>query len=356
VARGRLAQILIGVTALATVAGMFWLGRGNALSLAVNLPVGIAVLVAAAVGIAALAGGDLPESLGVAPAATGRRALLGLSPVSVVYLGTALAVPLFAVLVQFNAAAGGLLAVFGGAAFLKLLADSWRAEKGERERLWVVLVLMFFSMLFWAFFEQAGSSLNNFADRNVDRTVLGAEVPASIFQAANPIFILAFGLVFSATWGFLGRRGLDPSAPVKFALGLVQLGLGFGAIWLGASRAASDGLVSPAWLLLAYLLHTTGELCLSPVGLSMVTKLAPARMVSTVMGAWFLATAFSNYLAGLIASLTGAGHGTAGGTLPPPAETVALYGSVFGSIAVTSLASAAVLLVLSPLLSRWARS
>ena len=108
------------------------------------------------------------------------------------------------------------------------------------------------------------------------------------------------------------------------------------------------------WLLLAYLLHTTGELCLSPVGLSMVTRLSPARMVSTVMGAWFLATAFSNYLAGMIATLTGAGHrGAEDGLVPPPVETVGIYAGVFGTIAVTSLASAAVLLALSPLLIRW---
>lgn len=358
VARGRLAQAIIAATAVATVAGMAWIGSGNAFSLAVNLPVAIAVLVAAAVGVAAIAGGDLPPSLGAPPSASAdaRRMPLGLSPTAAVYLGTAAAIPLFAVLVQFNAAAGWLLAAFGGAAFLKLFIDSCRAERAERHRLWVVLVLMFFSMLFWAFFEQAGSSLNNFADRNVDRAMFGTEVPASMFQAVNPICILLFGLLFSAAWGFLGRRGIDPPAPVKFSLGLVQLGLGFGAIWLGASRASSDGLVSPAWLLLAYLLHTTGELCLSPVGLSMVTKLSPARMVSTVMGAWFLATAFSNYLAGIIAALTGSDHGAAGAAIPPPAETVALYGGVFGSIAVTSIVSAAALLLLSPLLVRWSRT
>ena len=103
----------------------------------------------------------------------------------------------------------------------------------------------------------------------------------------------------------LGTRGLEPSTPVKFSLGLLQLGLGFGAFWYGAQSANDRGMVAVVWLLLGYLLHTTGELCLSPVGLSMVTKLSPARIVSTVMGAWFLATAFSNYLAGAIAQLTG---------------------------------------------------
>jgi POT family proton-dependent oligopeptide transporter len=182
----------------------------------------------------------------------------------------------------------------------------------------------------------------------------GAEIPASVFQAANPIFILIFGLVFTGLWSFLATRKMDPSTPVKFSLGLFQLGLGFLALWYGASSADPRGMVAIAWLLLGYLLHTTGELCLSPVGLSMVVKLSPARMVSTVMGAWFLATAFSNYLAGMIASLTGVGHGSGEEqVIPPPIETVHIYGSVFGQIALTAIASALICFMLSPLLKRW---
>lgn len=305
-----------------------------------------------------VARGRLDGGVGEPPrGADSSPVFLGLDGFQAVSLGTAVAIPLFALLVQATSLAGIVLAVFGGAALLKLVYDSFQVDADERRRLWVVLVLMFFSMLFWAFFEQAGSSLNNFADRNVNRLVLGREVPASIFQAANPVYILAFGLLFSMLWGFLGRRGLDPPAPIKFSMGLAQLGLGFAAIWLGARTDATDGMVPLWWLLLAYLLHTTGELCLSPVGLSMVTRLSPARMVSTVMGAWFLATAFSNYLAGMIAALTGAGHGGAeDGLVPPPVETVGIYAGVFGTIAVTSLASAAVLLALSPLLIRWETS
>jgi POT family proton-dependent oligopeptide transporter len=182
----------------------------------------------------------------------------------------------------------------------------------------------------------------------------GNEVPASIFQAANPVFILVFGLLFSALWTALSRRGLEPSTPVKFALGLLQLGLGFAALWLGASQADSRGMVAMGWLILGYLLHTTGELCLSPVGLSMITKLSPSRMVSTVMGAWFLASAFSNLLAAMIASLTGVG-GEEGGekVIPPPLETVHVYGDVFGQIALAAIVASFLCLALSPLLTRW---
>lgn len=191
------------------------------------------------------------------------------------------------------------------------------------------------------------------SDDDVGMGTAGSEVATSQFQAANPVFILIFGLVFSALWTFLGKMKLEPSTPVKFGLGIGQLALGFAALWWGAQVATPFGIVGMGWLLLAYLLITTGELCLSPVGLSMVTKLSPTRIVSMVMGAWFLATAFSNYLAAIIAAFTGVGHGGGGhGELPPPIETVVVYGDVFAIIAVTAGISALVVFAMSPLLSR----
>jgi POT family proton-dependent oligopeptide transporter len=180
------------------------------------------------------------------------------------------------------------------------------------------------------------------------------ELAASTFQAANPICILLFGLVFTALWGFLGSRGLDPAPPYKFAVGLVQLGLGFGAFWLGTTSADSRGMVGVTWLLLGYVLQTTGELCLSPVGLSMVTKLSPKVLVSTVMGGWFLATAFSQYLAAIISQFTGvSAEGEAEPMIPPPIETVSVYGNVFKQIAIAAIVSGIVCLVLAPLLHKW---
>ncbi len=190
---------------------------------------------------------------------------------------------------------------------------------------------------------------------HVGMRIGGDEIPASELQAVNPIFILVFGLIVSAVWGFLNARGWEPSTPVKFALGLFQLGLGFGVLWYGAMHTADGrGMVMIPWLLLGYLLHTTGELCLSPVGLSMVTKLSPTRIVSTVMGAWFLATAFSNYLAGIIAAFTGVAEGAEGEVMiPAPSETVGVYGRVFFVIALTAIGSAMICFALAPLLSRW---
>lgn len=189
---------------------------------------------------------------------------------------------------------------------------------------------------------------------NIGMGVGGSEIPATVLLAINPIYILLFGMVFSALWSFLGARGLEPSTPVKFALGILQLGIGFVALWYGAQNSDDRGMVALWWLMVGYLFLTTGELCLSPVGLSMVTKLAPRYLVSTVMGIWFLATAFSEILAAIIAQFTGVGHGDEGAVaIPIPKETVHVYGDVFGNIAVIALASAVICLALAPLLRRW---
>ena len=416
VAPARLTQILIGLGAVGAASAMLWTGREDTLMLAVNAPVAVALLVAAGIAWWALQSGALPTSAGAPPDPERLRARVGgfLTAESAVYVGALVAVPLLALLVQRDALASLTLSAFGVLALGSIFVEALRAEKVARERLFVVLVMMFFSMLFWAFFEQAGSSISNFTDRNVDRVVEsraltqadigkavdvelsqelvghakdgkvftldqldaarkdaktvswtvapadvgmgvdGSEIPASTFQAANPIFILLFGLVFSAMWGWLGRLKLEPSTPVKFAMGLAQLGLGFGVLWYGAQNADARGMVGMSWLVLAYLLHTTGELCLSPVGLSMVTRLSPKHMIATVMGGWFLATAFSNLLGGIIAQLTGVSHGEEGaGAVPPPVDTVHVYGDVFGQIAVACGVATLVLLALSPALRKW---
>jgi proton-dependent oligopeptide transporter, POT family len=170
----------------------------------------------------------------------------------------------------------------------------------ELKRLYVVLVLFVFSAIFWAAFEQAGSSLNLFADRWTDLRVASWSFPSSWFQALNPIFIIIFAPIFSWLWNALGQR--QPSSPAKFAYGLLLLSFGFLLLIPASSFAQSAGhRVSPLWLTGVYLLHTLGELCLSPVGLSMVTKLAPPQLVGSMMGFWYLSNAAGNKLAGWIA-------------------------------------------------------
>ena len=171
----------------------------------------------------------------------------------------------------------------------------------ERNHTFVIVVLFITSAVFWSGFEQAGSSLNLFADRYTDRMVFGFEIPASWFQSLNPFYIVVLAPVFAAVWVKLARRQLDPSMPGKFAIGLFILGLGLLVMVAAAKIVVAGNQAAPYWLILTYLLHTMGELCLSPVGLSSVTKLAPKRFVGQMMGIWFLATSLGNLLAGLMA-------------------------------------------------------
>jgi proton-dependent oligopeptide transporter, POT family len=176
-----------------------------------------------------------------------------------------------------------------------------RIDAAARKRVGLIAILFVFSAMFWSGFEQAGSSLNIFAERYTDRVYFGWEMPASWLQSVNPIFIILLAPFFAALWINLGRKNLNPSVPVKFGLGLIQLGLGFAVMAFAASLAADGSQVMPLWLVLTYLLHTTGELCISPVGLSAVTKLAPRKFLGQMMGLWFISISLGNLFAGMIA-------------------------------------------------------
>ncbi|MEX1240325.1 MAG: peptide MFS transporter [Cyclobacteriaceae bacterium] len=176
-----------------------------------------------------------------------------------------------------------------------------KLDTDEKKKIAALIVLFIFSALFWSGFEQAGSSLNLFADRYTDRDIFGFTVPASWLQAINPLFIILLAPVIGALWINLGRKNLNPHIPVKFGFGLISLGLGFAVIAVASVYVAENATVLPTWLIFTYLFHTTGELCVSPIGLSAVTKLAPKRFVGQLMGVWFMSTAFGNLIAGLIA-------------------------------------------------------
>lgn len=206
----------------------------------------------------------------------------------------------------------------------------------ERDRVIVILVLALFVVFFWAAFEQAGGLMNLYTDAKVDRGVFGWEVPTTWFQAVNPIFIMLLGPIFAEMWTGLGRRSKDPSIPAKMAMGLLLVSFGF-VFMLGASKQSeAAGKAALMWVVAAYFFHTAGELCLSPVGLSMVTKLAPTRYASALMGVWFIANAVANYLAGLIGGY---------------AEKLGEF-SLFLAITVATAVAGAVLLALAPMLKR----
>ncbi len=269
-----------------------------------------------------------------------------------IYIGSFLSVPGIALLVFAHGSLSLVLAAAGIIVYGGLLYYAFTKDKKARDRLLVILVLVFFSMTFWAFFEQAGSSINLFTDRNVDRVVFGWEIPASAFQSVNPAFIIALAPLFSMLWEGLNDAEIEPSTPVKFALGLLQLSAGFGVLVLGIQFAGPEGMVALGFLLVGYMLHTTGELCLSPVGLSMVTKLSPKETVGLVMGAWFLSSSFAHYIAGLFAKLASAPEG---GQMEQMAATerLPIYAELFGTIALIALAVGIVCLLLSPKLKEW---
>ncbi|MGZ8900517.1 MAG: peptide MFS transporter [Limisphaerales bacterium] len=210
----------------------------------------------------------------------------------------------------------------------------------ERKRVHVIVLLFLSCALFWAGFEQAGSSFNLFADRFTDRTLFSFDVPAGWYQSLGPIFVIAFAPLFAAFWVRLGLSKMDPSVPVKFGFGLILLGLGF-AVMAGAAAVVSRGaLASSWWLITTYLLHTFGELCLSPVGLSSVTKLAPPRLVGQMMGTWFLGSSLGNLIAGLLA-----GQIKMDSARPQPSD--------FLSMLWMPMVAGVVLILLSPIIKRW---
>ncbi len=232
-----------------------------------------------------------------------------------------------------------------------LLREGFKGGNVQRDRIIVLMILMTFNVVFWACFEQAGSSLTLFADRNVDRMIGGYEMPASQTQFFNPAFIILFGSMFSVMWVKLAQRGKNPSIPMKFGLGIVQLGLGYLMLLVGAGMAGESSLVPLVVLGLMYLLHTTGELFLSPIGLSMVTKLAPKHMTGSVMGAWFLSFAFSMYVAAVLAKLTG-GEGGDAAVEVTAAESLGNYVDIFGNMGFVTVGIGVLLMLLSKPLTK----
>jgi POT family proton-dependent oligopeptide transporter len=215
-------------------------------------------------------------------------------------------------------------------------------DKGDRNKVGVIAILFLFSAMFWSGFEQAGSTLNLFTERFTDRTIFGWNIPTGYFQSINSMFIIIFAPFFGAMWVWLGRRNLEPSSPLKFAFGLLGLGMGFLVMYFAAKIAASGDLAAPTWLIMTYMLHTFGELSLSPVGLSLVTKLAPKGYGGQMMGIWFLSVALGNLFAGLIAGEASGGS----------QEALARMPSQYMLIVYTVVGSAVLLFMLKPFIRK----
>ncbi len=292
--------------------------------------------------------------------------VMGLSKSNFSLLLTYAAVPLLTLLVYKSHLAGYLLyVVLAMVVFIvgKSFAEITRAE---REKIIAIFILAVFSTIFWSFFEQAGSSITLFAERNVNLVFMNAEQTNSI----NPLYIIALAIPVSFFWTWLSNRKMNPFTPYKFAFGIAQLGIGFLVFAYGARFASEVGLV-PLWtLFLGYFLITTGELFISPIGLSMVTRLSPAKVVSFMMGVWFLSVSFAQHIAGFIAKLTTKEVSADEGIMNRLAEavtglspqsvagkdaaftTLLQYTNVFTTIAVIALITAVVAILISPLIRK----
>ena len=257
-----------------------------------------------------------------------------------IYGAGVIAVGLMWALIQYQDLVQTLLIVSGVALLGYVLFEAFKLPKHPRERIFAILFLIALNPLFWGLFEQAGGSLNLYTDRYVD---IG-NVPSSVFQSINPIYIILFAPVFAAIWQWLGKRGLEPSAPAKFALALFQVGAGFLVFVWGANTVGIEAMTPVLFVFLIYLLHTTGELCLSPVGLSAMNRLAPSFMASLIMGAWFYMTAVGSFVAGKIGEATGG----EGGEM---SKDVTL--EIYGQIGWIAIGVGVVVLLLSPIVKKW---
>ena len=243
-------------------------------------------------------------------------------------------------LVQYQDVMQNLLIVSGIAMLGYTLYEAFKLPKEPRERMFAILFLVALNPIFWGLFEQAGGSLSLYTDKFVDR----GGVPTSLFQSINPIYIITLAPIFAMIWQALGKRGLEPSAPAKFGLALVQVGLGF-LVFVWGARAVGVETMTPVFLVfLIYFLHTTGELCLSPVGLSAMARLAPLHLASFIMGAWFYMTAVGNFVAGKIGEATGGESGE---------MSKELTLNIYNTIGWVTIGVAVVVLALSPMVRRW---
>lgn len=282
------------------------------------------------------------------PAILKEKSPIGLNKENTIYLFGLLLVVISWVLLQFQEFVGQLLGLSGIVMLAIIVTYGFvKCDKVARDRLLVAAFLIAVQSVFWALFEQQAASLTLLADQQFDLTILGLDVRASQVQFLNPMFIVIFAPIFAALWVALSRRKIEPTTPAKFGIAMLLIGVGYivFALGLGLDESTSKSFI---WLVQIYLALTLAELCLSPVGLSMVTKLSVSHLVGMMMGTWFLFTALGNYVAGWISSLTGSSaHGVEAGTLDV-GSTI----SVYSQIGYISIGVGVGLLVLTPLLKK----
>lgn len=267
-----------------------------------------------------------------------------------ILVASLLVIPVFIYLFNNYEIMGNIMFPICIIATLAMIFIAFRQESVEsRNKMLTAIILVAFSVLFWAFYEQGGGSLNLYSDRNVNMHGMSS---AAINNSINPFYIILLSFPFAWMWLRLAQSGKEPSTPMKFSMSFFQLALGFFLFVVGAKLAGGDGRVSFFWYALGYLLLTTGELCISPIGLSMITKLSPPKFTGMMMGFWFLASALGQHLAGWIGTLMAISEGGEQESISA-VESLAVYSGVFMKIVYVSAGGGLVLLLLVPLLKRW---
>lgn len=279
------------------------------------------------------------------------KVLFGLSRETLIYIGALLPVLAIWWIIQHQEVVASLLAGVGVLTGSVILYFAFaRCTRAERDQLLVCAVLIVFTVAFWAIYEQLGSSLNLFADRMVNRRVFGYEIPASMLQALPSLFVIPLAPLFGGLWIWLDKRGREPSTPVKFSMAIGLLSVAFFLFALATRIGHATGQIALAWCVAAFLLFAMGELLLAPVAMSMVTKLAPKRIVGLMMGSFLLAYSGASFIAGLLARLTSAQ--TVHGAVVDRGAAFDRYASVYLALGITALGVALLLLLLSPWLRR----
>lgn len=263
-------------------------------------------------------------------------------------------VPAAMLLVKWYQAMNYIMVPMALASLGYIIYTGFKFTSEVREKLWAALAMIVFSVVFWGFYEQSGGSLNLMAERNVDMRVAGTLLPsAMVNNSVNPFYIILLTPLFAVMWNVLRSRSMEPSTPVKFGLAFVFLGLGYAVFVLGGKTGADSGLMPLAFFLTAYFLITTGELFLSPIGLSMITKLSPIQMVGFMMGIWFLASAFGHELGGWIGAQMAIPETNPDGTAFTLAQSLLIYTEGCSKIAKVSFTGGLLILLISPLIKRW---
>ena len=278
-----------------------------------------------------------------------KPSFLRLSPYTWIIILSLLSAPLFSWGLRHHGLMENFLPFFGIAVLIFLVWTAIKCEREERKSMLTLILMLPFFTIFFASFEQAGGSMNLFTDRYVDRGFGGLTIPTPWFQSLNPLFIVLLAPLFSILWGYLGRKGKEPLAPVKFFLALLQMAIGFWFLKIAVEEVSMTGTSSMIWLVLAYLFHTTGEICLNPVGLSLVTKMAPVRFVSSMMGALFLSISFAHLMAQQVAKyFTAEQEIEAAVIMTHKAVSLNVFGDIFQFLIYFPLAAGLLLLIIYP--------